>query len=70
MMYGFILRGNKLNLNLRIRKMKIYKNDVLVLEIDDYGLLKKRFLQRKRYEENRYCKKNYGGKYNKKLFHL
>ena len=52
-------------------KMKIYKNDVLVLEIDNYGLLKKkRFLQRKRYEKNRYCKKNYGGKYNKKLFHL
>ena len=26
----------------RLGKMKIYKNDILILEIDDYGILKKK----------------------------
>ena len=42
-MYGFILKENKHNQKLKnLGKMKIYKNDVLVLEIDDYGILKKK----------------------------
>jgi len=46
MMFGFILSANKLNQNQselkNFGKMKIFKNDILVLEIDDYGILRKK----------------------------
>ena len=42
MMYGYILKENKLSQKLsNLGRMKIYKNDILVLEINEYGVLKK-----------------------------
>ncbi len=39
-------------------QMKIFKNDVLVLEVDNYGILKKkRVLQYGRYAENKNCRR-------------
>jgi hypothetical protein len=40
-MFGFILKETNSS-KLKIRKMKIIKNNVLVLEIDNYGILKKK----------------------------
>ena len=43
MMFGYILREKQTQSQLKnLGRMKIYKNDVLVLEIDNYGLLKKK----------------------------
>ena len=40
-------------------RMKIFKNNVLVLEIDNYGILKKkRLLQYRRYAEDKNCRGN------------
>ena len=40
-------------------KMVIFKNDVLVLELDNYGILKKkRILQSKRHEKFKGCRSN------------
>ena len=36
----------------KLGKMKIFKNDVLVLEIDDYGILKKKILYNKNSMKN------------------
>ena len=41
-MYGSILKENKPNQINKFGKMKIFKNDVLVLEIDKLGILKKK----------------------------
>ena len=43
MMYGFILRLKTNSIKLRnLGRMKIFKNNVLVLEIDNYGIIKKK----------------------------
>ena len=43
-------------------KMNIYKNDVLVLEIDNYGILKKKYFYNKYYIKNSNMTKDITGK--------
>ena len=55
----------------RLGKMKISKNDILILEIDDYGILKKKkLLYKRKYGKYQNINSNYRDWFQKKLIYI